>query len=76
LALIRAGYPDGVLHIYGAYPLKSVAAHNVKRFHIMGRAEDVKKWLKCSVVLAPLRFGAGLKGKLLQAMVWYAQCNY
>jgi glycosyltransferase involved in cell wall biosynthesis len=28
-----------------------------------------KKWLKMLVVLAPLRFGAGLKGKLLQAMV-------
>jgi hypothetical protein len=26
LALIRAGYPDGVLHIYGAILLKSVAA--------------------------------------------------
>jgi hypothetical protein len=70
--LIRAGYPDGVLHIYGAYPSQKVLQlNNVKEgFHIMGRAEDAEEVVKnARVVLAPLRFGAGLKGKLLQAMV-------
>jgi hypothetical protein len=33
--LIRAGYPDGVLHIYGAYPSK-VLQLNVKRFPYNG----------------------------------------
>lgn len=35
----------------------------------MGRAEDANEIVKKSrVVLAPIRFGAGLKGKLLEAM--------
>jgi hypothetical protein len=43
----------------------------------MGRAEDAeKKWLKCSCSTSAFAFGAGLKGKLLQAMVCGTQCNY
>lgn len=35
----------------------------------MGRAEDANEIVKnAKVVLAPIRFGAGLKGKLLEAM--------
>jgi glycosyltransferase involved in cell wall biosynthesis len=38
-------------------------------FFIMGRAENAQEVVrKSKVVLAPLRFGAGIKGKLLEAM--------
>ena len=38
-------------------------------FHIMGRADDAQEVARNSrVVLAPLRFGAGIKGKLVEAM--------
>ncbi|MFV5694753.1 glycosyltransferase [Flavobacterium sp. LB3P122] len=69
--LIRKLLPEAVLHIYGAYPSqKVVQLHNVKEgFFIKGRANDAREVVKnARVVLAPLRFGAGIKGKLLEAM--------
>jgi len=63
--------PDAELHIYGAYPGQRVEQlHNPKQgFYIMGRAEHADTVMKqARVCLAPLRFGAGLKGKLVEAM--------
>ncbi|MFM9825226.1 glycosyltransferase family 4 protein, partial [Flavobacterium sp.] len=38
-------------------------------FYIMGRANDAQEVVRnARVVLAPLRFGAGIKGKLVEAM--------
>ncbi|MFP8488459.1 glycosyltransferase family 4 protein [Gracilimonas sp. Q87] len=68
---IRERLPDSELHIYGAYPSQKVEQlHNEKEgFLIKGRADDAKKVVSESrVLLAPLRFGAGLKGKLIEAM--------
>ncbi|TRW99744.1 glycosyltransferase family 4 protein [Flavobacterium gawalongense] len=70
-ALIKKQLPEAILHIYGAYPSQKVLQlHNNKEgFLIMGRAIDAQDVVKNSrVVLAPLRFGAGIKGKLLEAM--------
>jgi len=69
--LIRKEVRDAVLQIYGGYPSQKVLQlHQPKQgFHIMGRADDAKEVvLNSRVVLAPLRFGAGIKGKLLEAM--------
>ena len=69
--LIRKQLPEAVLHIYGAYPSQKVLQlHQPKQgFYIMGRADDAQEVVKnARVVLAPLRFGAGIKGKLLEAM--------
>ena len=69
--LIRKQMPEAVLEIYGAYPSqKVVQLHQPKQgFHIMGRADDAQEVVKnARVVLAPLRFGAGIKGKLVEAM--------
>lgn len=68
---IRKKLPGAKLHNYGAYPsIKVMQLHNDNEgFIIHGRAdsaEDVIK--KAKVLLAPLRFGAGLKGKLTDAM--------
>ena len=60
------------LHIYGAYPPpKAMALHNEKEgFLVRGWASDAQASLaQARVSLAPLRFGAGLKGKLSDAMV-------
>ncbi len=70
--LIRARLPRAQLHIYGAYtPPKATALHNpVQGFHIMDWAEDALEVMSAArVCLAPLRFGAGIKGKLLDAML-------
>ena len=69
--LIRKQLPDAILNVYGAYPSQKVLQlHDVKQgFLIKGRAEDAKEEIsKARIVLAPLRFGAGIKGKLLEAM--------
>jgi glycosyltransferase involved in cell wall biosynthesis len=70
--LIRKRFPEGNLHIYGAYPSQKVLQlHQPKDgFYILGRAIDAHQVVKdARVVLAPLRFGAGLKGKLVEAML-------
>ena len=69
--LIRQQLPKAELHIYGAYESQKVTQlHNEKeRFLIKGFTEDVNVVMQnASVCLAPLRFGAGLKGKLTDAM--------
>ncbi|MFJ2484653.1 glycosyltransferase [Pseudomonas sp. NPDC087639] len=70
--LIRQQLPDAQLHIYGAYtPPKATALHNAAQgFHIMNWAEDALQVMSAArVCLAPLRFGAGIKGKLVDAML-------
>ena len=69
--LIRKRLPTAILNIYGAYPSQKVMQlHNVKEgFIIHGRVEQASKVvMQARVVLAPLRFGAGIKGKLIEAM--------
>jgi glycosyltransferase involved in cell wall biosynthesis len=69
--LIKRRLPEAVLNVYGAYPSQKVLQlHNKKEsFLIMGRAIDAQEVVQeARVVLAPLRFGAGIKGKLLEAM--------
>jgi len=68
---IRKTLPEAVLHIYGAYANKRVEQlqDDQEGFLIKGFAEDVNEVMqKARVCLAPLRFGAGLKGKLMDAM--------
>ncbi|MFT7395427.1 MAG: glycosyltransferase involved in cell wall biosynthesis [Flavobacterium sp.] len=69
--LIKMQIPQAVVNVYGAYPSqKVVQLNNVKEgFIIKGRAANAHDVVgQARVVLAPLRFGAGLKGKLLEAM--------
>ena len=68
---IRKQLPETELHIYGSYPPpKATALHNPKTgFHIKGWAKDAQEVMEqARVCVAPLRFGAGIKGKLLDAM--------
>ncbi|MCW3101786.1 MAG: glycosyltransferase [Bacteroidetes bacterium] len=70
--MIRKQLPEAALRVYGAYPSQKVTAlHNPKEgFYIMGRAEDAQEVIgQARVLLAPLRYGAGLKGKLMDAML-------
>jgi glycosyltransferase involved in cell wall biosynthesis len=69
--LIRRKLPDARMHVYGAYtPESMMQLSDVEEgFQVHGRAESAESILKKHrVMLAPLRFGAGLKGKLLEAM--------
>jgi glycosyltransferase involved in cell wall biosynthesis len=63
--------PSATLNIYGAYPNQKVyQLHNPNdRFLIHGRAESAEEVIRSArVLLAPIRFGAGIKGKLLECM--------
>lgn len=67
---IRQQCRNAEIHIYGAYPPpKATQLHNpAQGFLIKGWAKDAKQVMKSArVCLAPLRFGAGLKGKLIEA---------
>ena len=69
--LVRKQLPKTELHVYGAYASQKVdQMHNEKEgFLIKGFTDDVNDVMQnAKVCLAPLRFGAGLKGKLIDAM--------
>ena len=70
--LIKNQMPKAVIHIYGAYaPQQVLELHNEKNgFLIEGWGESIFEIMESArVCLAPIRFGAGLKGKLLDAMI-------
>ncbi len=69
--LVRKQLPKAQLHIYGAYASEKInQLHNEKQcFLVKGFAEDVNQVMQSArVCLAPIRFGAGLKGKFVDAM--------
>jgi hypothetical protein len=70
--LIYAELPETELHVYGAYASPKVEQlHNEEQgFIVKGRAENAMEVVgNARVLLAPIRFGAGLKGKLIEAML-------
>ncbi|MDF3130662.1 glycosyltransferase [Kiritimatiellaeota bacterium B1221] len=69
---IRKQCPEADMHVYGAdiTPAIQTLHQPRKGFHVHGRADDALEVMRnARVCLAPLRFGAGLKGKLLDAML-------
>ncbi len=69
--LIRKQLPKAELHIYGAYPDQQMLKLQQAEigFYMKGRVKDAQVAVsKAKVCMAPLRFGAGLKGKLIEAM--------
>jgi O-antigen biosynthesis protein len=65
--------PTASLKIYGAYPpQKALELHKPsERFLVLGRAESAQEVIQnAKVLLAPIPFGAGAKGKLLESMCY------
>ncbi len=68
---IKQHQPNSEMHIYGAYASDKVFQLENKKegFIIKGRAESAKEIFEnYRVLLAPIPFGAGLKGKLFESM--------
>jgi len=64
-------FPDAKMNIYGAYPTQIInLLHQPNmNFYVHGRATSSFEVIsKAKVLLAPIRFGAGIKGKLLESM--------
>lgn len=69
--ILRKKLPKAELHIYGAYATQKVLQLNnsSERFFIKGRAENAQETMSnYKILLAPINFGAGVKGKFVDAM--------
>jgi glycosyltransferase involved in cell wall biosynthesis len=68
---IKKRLPEAEVHIYGAYASEKVLQLNNQKegFIVKGWADDAIKTIsKYKVMLAPIRYGAGLKGKLFDSV--------
>lgn len=66
---LHAAFPDMRVHILGNLPESVRASLQRPGVEIHGRVENLAPWLDhCLASLAPLRFGAGVKGKINMAM--------
>ncbi|MBI1398346.1 MAG: glycosyltransferase [Betaproteobacteria bacterium] len=68
LPLIRKAMPDVTLKLVGRDPDPSVLALSGDSVEVTGSVPDVRPYIASSAVfVCPLRFGAGIKNKILQA---------
>ncbi len=70
---IKRKLPQVELHIYGAYmPDKAMQLQDEKMGFLMkGQAIDIEKLFETyRLMLAPIPYGAGLKGKLFESMIY------
>ncbi|WP_406825906.1 glycosyltransferase family 4 protein [Pedobacter sp. KACC 23697] len=70
--LLRKKLPEASLNIYGAYPTQKVLQleNKAERFFIKGRAGNALETIaRHKILLAPILFGAGVKGKFIDAML-------
>jgi glycosyltransferase involved in cell wall biosynthesis len=66
---LRQSLPNVRLDIIGDNPSPAIAAYNSEEVRIWGYVPDVEPYLRDRrVFIAPLRFGAGIKGKVGEAM--------
>ncbi|MDK7375196.1 glycosyltransferase [Weeksella virosa] len=68
---IRKQLPKAEMHIYGAYCTKKVQQLKQPKegLYVLGRTENSQKMMQnYRILLAPIPFGAGLKGKFIDAM--------
>jgi GT2 family glycosyltransferase/glycosyltransferase involved in cell wall biosynthesis len=69
LPALRERMPDICVHILGDMPESARGALQRPGLQLHGRVDDLAPWLdSCLASLAPLRFGAGVKGKINMAM--------
>jgi GT2 family glycosyltransferase len=69
LPLLRKRLPDAVLHVIGTVDEPARRSLAIDGLVLHGRVDDLDPWLDgCRVSIAPLRFGAGVKGKINTAM--------
>jgi O-antigen biosynthesis protein len=70
--IIRKALPETELHLYGSYGERFASELHApdSGFHFKGRAEDsLQTMLQYRLNLAPLRYGAGLKGKVFDGFL-------
>ena len=71
LPLVRERHPQVHLHLVGSNPAPEVHALACDHVHVTGYVSDealAGYYGRCRVATAPLRFGGGMKGKVLESM--------
>lgn len=68
---LRRRLPGVAVHILGSNPPEEVTALAGEDFHIEGFVTDeqlTEFYYSCRIAIVPLRYGAGIKGKVVEAM--------
>ncbi len=69
MPLVWQKKPDTILTLAGSFPDQTILSLANDRIRVPGKVDDIKKLFdENSVFVAPLRFGAGVKGKTIEAM--------
>lgn len=69
MPLVRHDLPDVVLYVAGAGMTAEVEAFAAENVRILGYVPDLDQlFADCRVMVAPLRFGAGINGKIGESM--------
>ncbi|MDA0666814.1 MAG: glycosyltransferase family 4 protein [Planctomycetota bacterium] len=70
LPLVRARHPEVTFTIVGTNPVPEVLAlAGLPGVEVTGRVEDLKPFIqRACMLVAPMRFGAGIKNKVLESM--------
>ena len=68
MPLVWKEEPNLKVQIVGSYPPGKIRSLNSEKFHVVGYVEDISIYFKTArVFVAPLRYGAGIKGKIGQS---------
>jgi glycosyltransferase involved in cell wall biosynthesis len=66
---VKRAIPDAELYIVGTNPPEELRAVGLPGVHVTGRVPDLRPYFEgASVYVSPLRLGAGIKNKILEAM--------
>jgi glycosyltransferase involved in cell wall biosynthesis len=70
LPIVRKTHPQASFTVVGTNPAPEVQAlAEIPGVEVTGRVEDLKPWIqRAAMLVAPMRFGAGIKNKVLEAM--------
>lgn len=69
--LIRRQLPDAVFHVVGSKMPTEIASLQGNGVQVHGFVSDIETFLDgCRLAVAPLRYGAGVKGKVNQSMAY------
>jgi GT2 family glycosyltransferase len=72
---LRAEAPDLVLYIVGSHPTREILDITAPGVVVLGHVEDLDSFLNARIAtIAPLRFGAGIKGKIASSLAAGVPC--
>jgi glycosyltransferase involved in cell wall biosynthesis len=75
LPRLREAVPGARVHVVGSGPPPEVVAMSSADFIVHGFVKDLAPMLRgARVSIAPLRYGAGMKGKVVEALAWGLPC--